>query len=294
MREEFGTRGRGHICPCAGVSVLFDVLQGWAADAIFEGGNRNERSACARHIDFLLRELPNAAQNTIILLDRGYPSYELFEKMSRNGLQFLARCGEVSFPAVVNAQMGESVVTAKNPKKCKQSLKLRVFKFTLPSGGIETLATNLFEIPAALLPELYQMRWGIETLYHKLKRELCVENFSGRTPNSVRQDFWAAMVLLNAVATFQNKADAEVQERQNPKQVKHFNRARTAHIVITLRDRFIFATLCGDRRISDPAFDDIIRSMARCVSPVRKGRSFPRIAHPTLHKDFNLNLKSHL
>jgi hypothetical protein len=83
IRREFGTRGRSHICPCAGVSVLFDVLQGWAVDAVFEHANRNERTACSGHIDFLHDKLPHTMQNSILLLDRGYPSYELLEKISQ-------------------------------------------------------------------------------------------------------------------------------------------------------------------------------------------------------------------
>jgi hypothetical protein len=294
MRQEFGTRGRGHVCPCAGISVLFDVLHGWAVDAIFEQGNRSERTACVRHLEFLRDKLPNAASQSIVLLDRGYPSFDLFEKMKQKDLYFLARCSKASFSAVVNAPMGSSVVFIENRKKGKEPIKLRVFKFALPSGEIEILASNLFDLPEHLFPELYGQRWGIETAFHRLKRVLCVENFSGRTPNSVRQDFWASVVLLNAVATFQNDADAQVSERQNSKHIKHFSRARTSHIVVTLRDRFVFASLCADPLTPTKDFDGIIREMARCISPIRPGRSFPRVAHPTLHKDFNLNLKSHL
>jgi hypothetical protein len=221
MRQVFGTRGRGHVCPCAGVSVLYDVLQGWAVDAIFEHANRNERVTCARHIDFLCEKLPHAAQNSIILLDRGYPSYALIEQMQRQSVHFLARCSTASFPAAVKAPMGSSLITLTNSRKRGNPLHVRVFKFKLPSGETEILITSLLEIDETLLPELYHLRWGIETMYHKLKRELCVENFSGKTPNSVRQDFWASMVLLNGVAVFQKEADEEVQNRQEPKQLKH-------------------------------------------------------------------------
>ena len=42
------------------------------------------------------------------------------------------------------------------------------------------------------------------------------------------------------------------------------------------------------------AFENIA-TIARCVSPVHLGQSRPRKpTHPTLHKGFNFNLKSHL
>ena len=162
-----------------------------------------------------------------------------------------------------------------------------------PSGEVETLVTNLMDFDESALEELYSMRWCIETMCLKLKRELCIENFSGRTPNSVRQDFWASMVLLNTVAVFQNEADEEVRKRQKPKRLKHSSRARTSDLIITLRDRFIFATLCGRPRVFDVEYPNIIKTLARCVSPIRPGRSRPRSAS-CYRKDINLYLKSHL
>ena len=128
--------------------------------------------------------------------------------------------------------------------------------------------------------------------YFKLKRELCVEKFSGKTANTVRQDFWASMVLLISVAVFQSQADQAVLQRQKDKSLKHLNRARTSALIVTLRDRFIFAVLCGNPMISDCEMERVIKIMAREVSPVRPGRSFPRNFKPAYVA--NHNLKSHL
>lgn len=235
-----GTRGRGHMCPCAGISVLYDVLHGWALDPIIARADRNEREECEKHIDFLCGDLSHIIGNSIITLDMGYPSLKLLEKLQSSGLKFVARCSSQFVSEINNASMGDSVVLLKN------GISVRVFKFMLPSGELETLATNLFELLESLFPELYALRWRIETAYFRLKEELCVEKFSGKTANSIRQDFWASMVLLNAVAVFQREADEAVVERQKNKSLKHKNRAKTSDLIITLRDRFIFAVLCGN------------------------------------------------
>jgi len=292
MREAFGTQGHGHICLCAGVSVLFDVCNGWALDPIFERSDRNERVACAHHIEYLCEALPRVAQNSILLVDRGYPSYNLLGLMQAKGLKFLARCSSESFPVVNNAPMGSSIVTLQKGKGRKISFHIRVFKFFLPSGEAETLVTNLFDLPDSDLPELYHMRWGVETAYHRLKRELCVENFSGKTPNSVRQDFWASIVLLNLVSSFQKEADEVVAKRHKDKNVKHSYRARTSDLIITLRDRFISLSLSGPSPFTDRELLSILKAISRAVSPVRPGRSYPR--PKGAHHVANLNLKSHL
>lgn len=285
LADEYGIRGGGNR-PSAGISVLYDVLHGWPLDPIITNTNMNEREECGKHIDFLIRELPNIVPNSVLVLDRGYPSLDLFEKLEDAGLRFLVRCTRRSASEISSAPVGDSLVTLKN------GLHVRVVKLTLPSGEPEILVTNLFDLPEVAFPELYSLRWGIESMYFRLKCEVCVEKFSGKTPNSIRQDFWASMVLMISVAVFQNQADQLLEDRRTVSPTKYLNRARTSDLIVTLRDRFVFANLCGYPLIAQMENQDIIATIARSVSPVRPGRSFPRHSAPA--QAFNFNLKSHL
>ena len=282
----FGRHGHDAQCPIAGISVLFDVLHGWVIDPIITSGEMNERVECENHIHYLKGKFPHIAAKSIVLLDRGYPSEDLFEQIESAGVKFLARCKSNYCLKTQKAPMGDSITHLNG------GLKVRVYKFALPSGEIETLITNLFDISDEELPELYALRWGVETAYFRFKRELCVEKFSGKTPNSILQDFWASIVLLNSVAVFQREADEAVRNRQKGKKLKNQNRARTSDLIITLRDRFVFAVLCGNPMIADLEMKRVIKAMARAVSPVRPGRSFPRVHKPFLAA--NANLKSQL
>ena len=80
LRKEYGTRGRGSTCPCAGISVLYDVLHGWVVDPSIAKADRTEREECESPIDFLCREMAHIAKNSILLLDRGYPPLDLLER----------------------------------------------------------------------------------------------------------------------------------------------------------------------------------------------------------------------
>jgi transposase len=246
----------------------------------------NEREQCEKHIDFLTGELPGIAAKSIITIDRGYPSADMFEKFQQSKLSFVGRCKSGFSKAADDAPLGDSIITLKN------GIDLRIVKFELKNGSVETLATNLFDLPMEDIIEIYSLRWGIETMYFKLKQELCVEKFSGKTANSIRQDFWAGMLLLNSVAVFQHEANNAVRARQKDKNPKHLNLARTSDLIITLRDRFIFAALCGHPLLTAWEMDDVIRTLARVVSPVRPERSYPRNFKP-FYK-VNHNLKSHL
>jgi hypothetical protein len=270
----------------AGISVLYDVLHGWALDPEIARSDRSERAAAARHIDFLGGELPEIARNTILLMDRGYTSYELLGKCEEIGLKFVIRCNSSHFKAANQCPLGDSEIVFDNGQT------VRVVRFLLKNGEIETLLTNLFDLPEADFQALYALRWGVETYYHKLKQIVGVEQFLGRTTNSVRQDFWASQVMLLFAQMFQRDADAEIAKRQEPLPVKHLNRSRTSHIVVTLRDRFIFSALCGYPELASFEFRAVMDELARVVSPVRPGRSFPRVHRPDLFA--NAHLKSRL
>jgi hypothetical protein len=283
LAEEYGVRGDvASNRPSAGISVLYDVLHGWALDATITHTDMNERGECAKHIDFLNGEFPHIAERSILLLDRGYPSYDLLQKCEENGIKFVMRCASNSWKAATDAPMGDNMVQLRNGRT------VRVVKFMLRSGEAETLFTNLSDLPEAAFSALYAMRWGVETMYHQLKCVVGVEQFSGKTPNAIRQDFWASMVLLNTAAIFQKEADEAVVERQKSKNIKHFYRARTSDLIVTLRDRLIFARLCGHPSLTDWELSNILRELSRAVSPVRPGRSFPRVRRSYASAKHNL------
>ena len=51
-------------------------------------------------------------------------------------------------------------------------LSLRIVKFELPSGEIETLLTNLFDIEESEFKELYFKRWPVEVKFDIVKNKL--------------------------------------------------------------------------------------------------------------------------
>lgn len=257
-------------CPSAGISVLYDVSSGWIIDPIIGKAAMDERAYAQKHIEFLSQTLGHIVPKAILLMDRGYPSKKLIQLMEKVGILYLLRVSKSFLSEVNTAQMGDSIVVLKDGSK------LRVFKFALPSGQVETLVTNAFSLRFSDLPELYHMRWGIETAYFRLKRELSLEKFSGKTENSIYQDFWASVVIFNFIATTQAEADAELDKRQVAKDNKHVYRVRTSDLIVSLRDWLIFTTFCPHCKSAAVEFHRLLLLAARSVSAVRNGRSFER------------------
>ena len=285
LKEIFGTRGEYNQCTSAGISVLYDVFNGWALDPIITHANMNERTECEKHISFLRDNLSHI-NNSLILLDRGYPSQRLIKSIHDAKMKYLMRCNSAFYPVVDNAPMGNSVVTL--PK----GLSVRVYKFLLPCGNTETLLTNLFDAPDADLSFLYHKRWVIETMYGNLKNIVCLENFSGRTPNVILQDFWVSMVLINSIAVFQKEANEAIAKKHKYRHRKYEYKVKTSDLVVTLRERFVFACLRRNKILSRKQMESVINTLSLSVSPVRPDRSFPH--RRDNRRRFNLFLKSHL
>jgi hypothetical protein len=284
LREEFKTGSSGN-CPLAGMTVLYDTLHGWPINSIITHSHMNEREECIKHIDFLCEALPHIAKKSILTLDRGYPSYELFSHLQEKDLIFVARCSSSSFNEVNNAPLGDRIV------KLKNGMELRVIKKELPSGNVIAIATNLFEFEMDEIIFLYKLRWEIETMYKVLKENLYIEGFSGKTTNTILQDFYVSMVNLIGVAIMQNEGNKIAKElRKHKTQNMYEYEVNTSNLVTTIRNRYLILILfrpdgvCIERDLYD-----ILYKIADCVMPIRKNRQFPRRFRD--HYKANHNLK---
>ena len=79
-------------------------------------------------------------------------------------------------------------------------ITFRLIRVRLANGSEEILATSLLDAetyPAAEFSALYHARWGIEEAFKVLKHSLLVEQFTGESPEAIRQDFHAKIFTAN-------------------------------------------------------------------------------------------------
>jgi hypothetical protein len=84
--------------------------------------------------------------------------------------------------------------------------------------------------PTADFLALYHRRWSHETFYGVMKGRLELENFSGQTPEAVRQDFHSTLLLCNLESALTASTDAALQEQSSAHEYpKQGNRAVSFH-----------------------------------------------------------------
>jgi hypothetical protein len=229
------------------LSILTDLLNGFALQTLLVGWKQGERALAAEHLRGLGAE-------DLVLMDRGYASYELFARFVKAGRQFVCRCGRNTFGAADQLfalnEPGRSVVVellAPNGKigvmqeeGLPRIIKLRFVSLRLSTGELEVLVTTLlderaYEVEA--LGELYGYRWGIETYYGLLKGRLSLENFTGYGLEAVRQDVHATVLLSNLESLLTRPQQRRLaQESRQGQYRQQINRAVSFH---TLKEHLI-------------------------------------------------------
>lgn len=217
VRKEFDPQsgfefeGRGHYPQCL-VTTAYDVfarLPIARSIVSYHGSEREE----ARQL------LPFIPKRSVLLFDRGYPSYELISHLRENHKRgyFLFRCpAESTFPAVeafVQSGLEEdyiSILPSNNflrglsgkQRKRARGIQLRAIRLVSPDGTVSVLLTNLLNESAFSRHEiidLYFRRWAIEDHYRTEKVVLEIEQFHGITPNSIRQELFG-IVIMSVIA----------------------------------------------------------------------------------------------
>jgi hypothetical protein len=151
----------------------------------------------------------------VLLFDRGYPSYELISYLREHHKKgyFLFRCpAESTFPAVeafVRGGRQEDYVAiapsnkyvqglAARQRKRVMGIQLRMIRLVSPDGTVSVLLTNLLnkaDFSKQEIIDLYFRRWAIEDHYRNEKVVLEIEKFHGKTPNSIRQELFAVVIM---------------------------------------------------------------------------------------------------
>ncbi|PKM79248.1 MAG: hypothetical protein CVU88_06770 [Firmicutes bacterium HGW-Firmicutes-13] len=203
-------------------STLFDLENKLIISAEIDRSDGNERKLAMKHIDDMMLMQREYDFENLLIMDRGYPLFEVIKHIENAKIKYLARTKTNFFKEVAQTKSDDEWVTIKITPSRKKHLKrqncvvntgdsivVRVVKFILPNGDQETLITNLAADVATVddCRDLYFKRWGIETRYDELKNKFEIENFSGKTPRAIEQDYHATILLSNLASLIEKDAN---------------------------------------------------------------------------------------
>jgi hypothetical protein len=278
--------------PEARLSVVYDVLNRVGLDARLEPSTLGE-------VALALSQLEHLQPGDVQLNDRGFTGYLYLASLAQRS-HFISRCSSGSFLASqelfrLNRANQSRVVWLFAPSDQKApcqrlglplKMKVRFVSVRLPTGELEVLATSLLDegaYPTEEFLTVYHWRWGHETFHLMLKGRLELENFSGRTPEAIRQDVQAAVLLANLESVLSEPTQAALNQQATQKtQPRQVNRSNSYH---ALKDQVL------DLLYRDIPAPEVIAKLMKFFkgSPVavRPNRKVPRRRKPSFHRSYH-------
>jgi len=284
--EEFGVNpGKDNQRDCAlGLaSAYYDVLNNICLDASINPTKTSERECLTRHLDV-------AHHDDLSLLDRGYNAFWVYALYREKQLAFCMRATVGSNRLVkdfIKSGKAETIVTFKPSKKATETcqvkgissapIRLRLVRVNLKKE-VEVLITNLMDkeaYPAHEFKDLYHYRWKIEENYKRLKQWVEIENFSGKSALSVKQDFHAKILATNltflVINASQRLLDKTVKKQKHPYQINYSQAlSKMKNTLIT----WLRLSCTPDKLLKH--ISEMLHYMGKTSEAVRSDRSFKR------------------
>jgi hypothetical protein len=281
----------------AQVSALYDVLNEFIIDAHIDHVKTGERTLLGKHLPFL-------QPTDILLADRGYPSFWLLAYLLKHRVNFCLRTSTVNTWKEITQMLanGETDKIVNFPCSYKSIKKLEKLGLTqdpisvrisiveLKDGEKEVLISSLFdqdEFSLDALKDLYFLRWGIEEKYKQTKHRIEIANFSGKTPISIRQDFFAKIFTMNLTALLMFPVKKQIDEDSMDR--KYGYKTNWSKALGKVKN-FAFKMFLVDPVMT--FIENLQYFFRRYIIPIRPNRSYPRKKNNIARK-YHPTYKSH-
>jgi hypothetical protein len=211
--------------------ALYDVLAKIPLDFVYGSIAASERNMAG----LLYKDLK---KSDLLLMDRGFPSFEILSDMLSRGFQFLVRLPITGMFKEVRAFLDkgrvDGILTIHPPVSLIRELRkqgkpipapicLRIAKIKLPDGRKAVFVTTLLDKKTYSLAEirdLYHKRWQEEEFYKLTKGLLQAENFRGKCTLLIGQELIAIHLycLLTRILIMESAVLKQVSTDEIPQQ----------------------------------------------------------------------------
>lgn len=157
------------------------------------------------------------ADDGISVFDKGLKSRKTFGQLDREGILFVGRLNgepryELSHPLWLDDGTGgteglefvqDAAVHLYESGTETLEVKLRLVRFRLKKDGqLLSFITNVWGLPAAVIAEIYRLRWDIEVLFRFLKQEMNLTHFVCNDPNAIQVMLYFTMIAAMLVLIY--------------------------------------------------------------------------------------------
>ena len=178
---------------------------------VYHSNSREHDSLFIQHKDV-------ANKGDVLLFDKAYNNYKLFDKWNKEGIYFVTRLKNnakeqfISEFELQEATPDEVLKDSKialqyktdNDEERKVILRMVSF-YHAEKNKVYYFLTNLFDLPAEQIALLYKKRWEIELLFKKIKQNFPLQYFYGDNKNAIQIQIWCTLIALMLITVMKKK-----------------------------------------------------------------------------------------
>ena len=148
---------------------------------------------------------------SVIVMDRAYVDFSLFSELHARGIHFVTRLKKGMRYRVVERRESDRAqgvtsdqtiqFTGAKAKNCPMALR-RVGYRDAESGTHYFFLTNVFDLAAKTIADIYKERWQVELFFKWIKQNLKIKSFLGTSKNAVMTQIWIALITLLIIAYY--------------------------------------------------------------------------------------------
>ena len=158
-------------------------------------------------------------KGSLLVMDRGYNDYRLFDRWTTEGVGFVTRLKKNALwasheerPVKPGSKILRDTIGRFFDFDASRRIETEFRRVTVwieETGEEMELLTNRFDLSAETIAEIYKQRWQIELFFKAIKQNLRIKTFVGTSANAVRIQIWTALIamLLLKLLQFRSRID---------------------------------------------------------------------------------------
>ena len=153
---------------------------------------------------------------SIVVMDRGYNDYRLFEAWSEQKVGFVTRLKRNAEYIVLKELLATDTGLIRRDEliqfQCLTAGRTiwktyrRIEVWLEEKQETLVLLTNLLELSATTIAAIYKQRWQIELFFKAIKQNLRIKTFVGTSANAVHIQIWTALIAVLLLKYLQFKS----------------------------------------------------------------------------------------
>ncbi|MCF6278790.1 MAG: IS4 family transposase [Flavobacteriaceae bacterium] len=175
-------------------------------------------SDAREHDSLFIQHQDVARKGEVLLFDKAYNNYALFDKWNKKEIYFVTRLKNNAKETFIKefdlleATPDEVLRDAKIALEYKDEngddiqVELRLVSYYhKEKNKAYYFLTNLFDLPAEQIALLYKKRWEIELLFKKIKQNFPLQYFYGENKNAIQIQIWCTLIALLLISVMKKK-----------------------------------------------------------------------------------------